>query len=79
MVSVKYPGFPEHRQEHAKAIRALNNISLEFTNKPTRAVAEGIYNFTTDWLVNHIILSDSKITPYTKVRPVTPAAAPPPG
>ncbi|HYD31425.1 MAG TPA: bacteriohemerythrin [Azospirillaceae bacterium] len=66
MVSVQYPGYIEHHREHVKAVQAIGNLSKHFTEEPTKKNAEHIYQFTTDWLVNHIIMSDTKITPYTK-------------
>ncbi len=64
MLAVDYPGYADHKTLHDTAKRALHDISAEFMNTPTKVAAGRIYDFTADWLVHHIIMVDTKITPY---------------
>lgn len=66
MEKVKYPKAEAHKKQHADAVRAITALSDEFAKDPSRAAGERIYTFTADWLVNHIILQDTQLTPYVR-------------
>jgi len=67
-----YPGYLQHRMEHEK----LTGQVLEFQNKVTRGQATvtiEIMTFLSDWLRNHIQLSDQKLGKHMKSRAAVPA------
>ncbi|MBP2311832.1 bacteriohemerythrin [Azospirillum soli] len=64
MLAVDYPGYEDHKKLHDTAKKALHDISAEFMQHPTKQAAERIYDFTADWLVHHIVMVDTKLTPY---------------
>ncbi|MGQ9365970.1 bacteriohemerythrin [Azospirillum sp. A39] len=66
MESVRYPRLAEHRRQHAEGVRAITELSNAFTREPSRENAERIYSFTAEWLVQHIIMQDTQITPYVR-------------
>ncbi len=66
MQMVKYPKFAEHKAQHVYGVKMISQLSAHFTQDPTHANAERIYSFTADWLVNHIILQDTQLTPYVR-------------
>ncbi|WP_029007388.1 bacteriohemerythrin [Azospirillum halopraeferens] len=66
MEAVKYPGLAEHRQQHAEGVRAISDLSNAFARTPNHEHAERIYTFTAEWLVRHIIMQDTQITPYVR-------------
>jgi len=66
MQAVHYPKFEEHVRQHHEAVRTLSELSAVFTRDPTHQNAERIYTFTADWLVHHIIMQDTQLTPYVR-------------
>ena len=64
MLAVDYPGYEGHKKLHDTAKKALHDISAEFMQHPTKPAAERIYDFTADWLVHHIVMVDTKLTPF---------------
>lgn len=66
MQKVHYPKFDEHVHQHREAVRILSELSDAFTKEPTHQNAERIYKFTAKWLVNHIIMQDTLLTPYVR-------------
>ncbi|SMH58063.1 bacteriohemerythrin [Azospirillum agricola] len=66
MQAVRYPHFREHAEQHREAVRAVSELSHSFSVEPTHENAAKLYKFTADWLVRHIILQDTQLTPYVK-------------
>lgn len=66
MEKVNYPRLEDHRRQHREAVKAINALTNTFAHEPSHANAERIYTFTADWLVNHIIMQDTLITPYVR-------------
>lgn len=64
MLAIGYPGYADHKKLHDAAKKALHDISADFMHNRSKPAAERIYNFTADWLVHHIIMVDSKLSPY---------------
>ena len=61
-----YPKFDEHVAMHRAAVQKVSELSNQFSNEPTHENAERLYKFTADWLVRHIILTDTQLTPYVR-------------
>ncbi len=66
MQSVQYPKFDDHVAQHREAVRLVSELSNRFSVEPTHENAEKLYKFTADWLVRHIILQDTQLTPYVR-------------
>jgi hemerythrin len=66
MRKVHYPHYDEHIAEHRKCVDAIQDLCHEFIAKPDRVSAEHLYQFATDWLINHIILVDMRMAPYVR-------------
>lgn len=66
MEMVKYPKLDDHRRQHVEGVRAISDLSNVFAKAPTHENAERIYTFTAEWLVRHIIMQDTQITPYVR-------------
>ncbi|PWC31347.1 bacteriohemerythrin [Azospirillum sp. TSO35-2] len=66
MQIVHYPKFDEHVAMHREAVRKVSELSSRFSTEPTHENAEKLYKFTADWLVRHIILTDTQLTPYVR-------------
>ena len=69
MQAVDYPDFAAHKRQHDAARQALHEVSREFMATQTKAAAERIYDFTADWLLHHIVMIDTKITPFVVGEP----------
>ncbi len=61
-----YPDIEDHIRQHRDGVRAIAELSDAFGQEPSRRSAEKIYKFTAEWLVNHIILQDTQLTPFVK-------------
>lgn len=66
MQMVHYPRYDDHVRQHREAVRTLSELSAIFTKDPSHQNAERIYTFTAGWLVNHIIMQDTQLTPYVR-------------
>lgn len=66
MQMVHYPNYEDHVRQHHLAVKALGDLSNQFSQNPTHQSAEKLYKFTADWLVRHIILQDTQLTPYVR-------------
>ena len=66
MQIVRYPKFEEHVAMHRSAVRMVSELSNRFAIEPTHENAAQLYKFTADWLVRHIILMDTQLTPYVR-------------
>lgn len=66
MQLVQYPKIDDHVRQHREAVKMLGDLSNVFAQDPTHQNAERIYNFTANWLVNHIIMQDTQLTPYVR-------------
>ncbi|MCG5239117.1 bacteriohemerythrin [Azospirillum doebereinerae] len=66
MQVVRYPKFEEHAKRHRDAVRAVSELSHDFSLEPTHENAAKLYKFTADWLVRHIIMEDTQLTPYVR-------------
>ncbi|AWK86837.1 bacteriohemerythrin [Azospirillum thermophilum] len=66
MQMVHYPRYEDHVRQHHEAVKAINDLSLQFSSDPTHHNAERLYKFTADWLVHHIIMQDTQLTPYVR-------------
>ena len=66
MEKIGYPELDQHKAEHKRGVMLLMRLGREFSENPTRSSARHLYDFTADWLVNHIIQSDMKIAPFAR-------------
>lgn len=66
MQVARYPKYEEHAHQHREAVRLVSELSNRFSQEPTHENAEKLYKFTADWLVRHIILQDTQLTPYVR-------------
>lgn len=66
MQQARYPDFEAHQLKHKEAVRAIVGLANVFSKEPTKANAERIYKFTAEWLVRHIIMEDTRLTPYVR-------------
>lgn len=66
MQIVHYPRYEEHVALHREAVRKVSELSSRFSVEPTHENAEKLYKFTADWLVRHIIMVDTQLTPYVR-------------
>ena len=66
MQLVRYPKFDDHVRQHHEAVRMIGELSGHFSRDPSHQNAERIYTFTANWLVNHIIMQDTQLTPYVR-------------
>ncbi|MBP2293550.1 bacteriohemerythrin [Azospirillum rugosum] len=64
MLAVEYPDYAVHKLQHDTARRALQDICEEFMEEPAKMVAERIYKFAAEWLVQHILMADMKMVPH---------------
>jgi len=66
MELVHYPKIEEHKHQHAEAVKAISDLSNTFAREPSHANGERIYAFAAHWLVHHIIMQDTQLTPYVR-------------
>jgi hemerythrin len=66
MRKARYPRIEDHMRQHVEAVKAISDMSKAFTGEPTKANALRIYKFTGDWLVHHIIMEDTQLTPFVR-------------
>ena len=66
MQQVGYPKFEEHARQHRDAVRALTELSNAFSCEPGLPAVKKLYSFTANWLVHHIIMQDTQLTPYIR-------------
>ena len=63
MARVNYPGFPEHKKEHADFVREVFIRVEEYKAGKSFAPLQFVY-FLRDWIVHHIAVSDKKMGDY---------------
>jgi hemerythrin len=63
MTQSSYPKLPEHRGEHERFIRRVNEIQKDFLNTGTRVYLETL-TFVKNWLTNHILQTDAEYGRY---------------
>lgn len=61
-----YPRIEDHIHQHRIGVFKISELSKEFATSPTRECGHHIYAFTADWLVHHIIMEDTQLTPYVR-------------
>ena len=54
-----YSEIDQHKAEHQKFIKKLEDLKSEFLNNKITISLE-VLNFLKDWLLNHILISDKK-------------------
>ena len=59
LVKYAYSEIDQHKAEHQKFIKKLENLKSEFLNNKITISLE-VLNFLKDWLLNHILISDKK-------------------
>ncbi len=60
-----YPELTEHQEEHAQFVRKVLALCGE-SNWDSPTLAEEVLDFLQGWLIDHILISDSKFVPYIK-------------
>ncbi len=60
-----YPELEQHKNEHKKFIKKIENFRSDFVNKKITLSLE-VLNFLKDWLLNHILISDKKYSVHIK-------------
>ena len=63
MERVNYPGFAEHKSQHADFVREVLSKVEEFNAGKPRAPLTFVY-FLRDWVLNHIAVCDKKMGNY---------------
>ncbi len=57
--TTNYPGFQEHKLQHELFIEKIVNLKKQFDNGEQQISVE-LIKFLSDWLINHILISDKK-------------------
>jgi hemerythrin len=66
MQNLKYPEFASHLAQHDGLISRLNEVAARIANETiNREVLEG---FLSDWLLNHIATTDTKLAAYVRLN-----------
>lgn len=67
MRSVGYPGAEQHAKEHSELLISVNKLRKRLASGETVLPEEGA-DFISDWIINHIMHSDSKIGIHAKSK-----------
>lgn len=58
-----YPGFQDHKKEHAEFVNKVTEFQKNFNNGSS-SVSIDIMNFLRNWILNHILVEDKKYVPF---------------
>jgi hemerythrin-like metal-binding protein/PAS domain S-box-containing protein len=61
-----YPDLEQHRVLHENLAAQVNKISDRWKKDRNPETLHHLQKFLRDWLINHIMMVDTKITPYTR-------------
>lgn len=61
--NTSYPNKSEHKEQHREFINKLEKIELDIIFEDPQA-GEKMLTFLTDWLINHIMVSDKDFAPF---------------
>ena len=62
MLSHEYPHYPEHKAEHERLLDEYTELMTKFERDPTLGNREAIQGVLCQWIVNHILTSDKKMS-----------------
>ena len=63
IIKYAFPEYKEHKSEHNSFIEHLSQLKEDFRNEKN-AISVKVLNFLKDWLLNHIMISDQKYSPF---------------
>jgi hemerythrin len=63
--TTNYPDFQEHKLQHEEFIEKVINLKKQFDNGEQQISVE-LIKFLSDWLINHILISDKKYMAHLK-------------
>jgi len=63
--TTNYPDYQEHKTQHDLFIDKINDLKKQFDSGATQISVE-LIKYLTDWLVNHILISDKKYMNHLK-------------
>jgi hemerythrin-like metal-binding protein len=62
MVSHKYPHYREHKAEHERLLDEYTELTTKFERDPNPGDWEAIEGILRQWIVDHILTSDKKMS-----------------
>ena len=62
MLSHEYPHYPEHKAEHERLLDEHTELMTKFEREPNLGDREAIQALLCQWIVNHILTSDKKMS-----------------
>ena len=62
MLSHEYPHYPEHKAEHERLLDEYMELMTKFERDPNLGDREAIKALLCQWIVNHILTSDKKMS-----------------
>jgi len=62
MVSHEYPHYPEHKAEHERLLDEYTEFMTKFERDPNLGDREAIEGTLRQWVVDHILISDKKMS-----------------
>ncbi len=62
MVSHEYPHYPEHKAEHERLLDEYTELMTKFERDPNLSDRDAIQGVLCQWIVNHILTSDKKMS-----------------
>lgn len=65
LAEIEYPNKTEHKLEHKDFIHRLNIIELDIILDDEQTV-DDILSFLSEWLINHILVSDKNFAPFVQ-------------
>jgi hemerythrin len=68
--TTNYPYLQEHKMQHEFFIEKINDLKKEFDNG-SQQISVDLIKFLTDWLINHILVSDKKFMSHLKKYGIT--------
>ena len=63
--TTNYPDYQEHKLQHELFVEKIVNLKIQFDNGDQQISVE-LIKFLSEWLVNHIIISDKRYMVYLK-------------
>ena len=63
--STGYPNYQEHKIQHDQFIEKINTLKKQF-DAGNQQISVELIKFLTDWLINHILISDKKYVSHLK-------------
>lgn len=62
MLSHEYPNYPEHKAEHERLLDEYTELMTKFERDRNLSDREAIQALLCQWIVNHILTSDKKMS-----------------